>query len=219
MTDLYSKPASEFCPADITAMVTSSLPEENGSSSSGLCPRPRENATMEDRNERGIRAKNEILEEVTAFANAYGGVLFLGVEESSTKPASAAAGIAPVPRCTEWAERFKLIFRDCVEPQLPALEVFAVPTDQDDGVVIFRVGRSLSAPHRVTKTLVCPVRRADRCENDHARDSDMTLTFRRASKGSNDVFLTDPHAFLQNSNAFAPPNDAFGCRFTAVPTK
>ena len=29
-----------------------------------------------------------LLEEVTAFANAYGGVLVLGIDESSTKPAS-----------------------------------------------------------------------------------------------------------------------------------
>ena len=35
--------------------------------------------------EPGDKAKNEILEEVTAFANAYGGVLFLGIDESEPR--------------------------------------------------------------------------------------------------------------------------------------
>ncbi len=219
MTDLYSKPASEFCPADITAMVTSSLPEgERVEFKRSLPAAKGKRDQWKIGNEPGDKAKNEILEEVTAFANAYGVFLFLGVEESSTKPASA-AGIAPVPRCTELAERFKLIFRDCVEPQLPALEVFAVPTDQDDGVVIFRVGRSLSAPHRVTKTLVCPVRRADRCEKMTMREiQDMTLNVSKGIERLERRLSDRSTRFSAEFERLRSPNDAFGCRFAAVPT-
>ena len=38
------------------------------------------------RNRIGDRAKNELLEEEVAFANAYGGTLVLGVRESDAKP-------------------------------------------------------------------------------------------------------------------------------------
>lgn len=181
MTDLHSKPASEFCSADIAAIVTSALPEgERVEFKRSLPTGKGTRDPWEIGRQPGDKGKNEILEEVTAFANAYGGVLLLGIDESSTKPAAASA-ITPVPRCIDLAERFKLIFRDCVEPQLPALEVFAVPTNNDNGVVIFRVGRSHSAPHRVRKTLVCPVRRADRCEKMTMREiQDMTLN---VSKG------------------------------------
>ena len=219
MTDLHSKPATEFCPADIVAMVTSALPEgERVEFKRSLPAAKGKRDPWEMGNEPGDKAKNEILEEVTAFANTYGGVLILGIEESSTKPAAATA-IAPVPRCTELAERFKLIFRDCVEPQLPVLEVFAVPTDQDNGVVIFRVGRSHSAPHRVTKTLVCPVRRADRCERMAMREiQDMTLN---VSKGLERLerHLSDRSTrFSAEFERLISPDNAFGCRFTAVPT-
>ena len=219
MTDLHSKPASEFCPADIAAMVTSALPEgERVEFKRSLPAGKGKRDPWEIGKEPGDKGKNEILEEVTAFANAYGGVLLLGVDESSTKPAAASA-ITPVPRCIDLAERFKLIFRDCVEPQLPALEVFAVPTNQDNGVVIFRVGRSHSAPHRVTKTLVCPVRRADRCEKMTMREiQDMTLNVSKGLERLEKRLSTRSERFTREFERLTSTDNPFGCRFTAVPT-
>ena len=219
MTDLLSKPASEICPADIDAMVASALPEGERVEFKRSLPKAKGKPdSWEDGREPGDKAKNEILEEVTAFANAYGGVLMLGVDESSTRPA-AAAEIAPIPRCAELAERFKLIFRDCVEPQLPALEVFAVPTDQENGIVIFRVGRSHTAPHRVTKTLVCPVRRADRCEKMTMREiHDMTLNVSKGLERLERRLSDRSKRFAREFERIVSTDDAFGCRFTAVPT-
>lgn len=218
MSDLLSKPASQVCPTDIDAVVASALPEgervEFKRSLPGSKGKP---DPWEDGRELGDRAKNQILAEVTAFANAYGGVLLLGIDESSTTPAVATA-IAPVPRCVDLAERFKLIFRDRVEPPLPVLEVFAVPIDQDNGVVIFRAGRSRSAPHRVTKTLVCPVRRADRCESLTMREiQDMTLNISSGTERLERRLSERSQRFSQELERLIVPDDAFGCRFTAVP--
>ena len=219
MTDLLSKPASEVCPADIFAMVNSALPEgERIEFKRSLPVAKSKRDPWSIDNELGDKAKNEILEEVTAFANAYGGVLFLGVEESSKKPATA-VGIVPVPRCTELAERFKLIFRDCVEPQLPMLEVFAVSIDQDKGIVIFRVGRSHSAPHRVTKTLVCPARRADRCERMTMREiQDMTLNVSKGFERLERHLLDRSSRFSGEFERLSQPDNSIGCRLTAAPT-
>ena len=219
MTDLLSKPSSEICPADIHAIVASALPEGDRVEFKRSLPKAKgKSDPWEYGNEPGDRAKNEILAEVTAFANAHGGVLLLGIDESSTKPAAATA-IAPVPRCIELAERFKLIFRDCVEPQLPVLEVFAVPTHQDNGVVIFRVGRSRSAPHQVTKTLVCPVRRADRCEKMTMREiQDMTLNVSKGLERLERRLSDRSTRFSGEFERLSSPDNAFGCRFTAVPT-
>ena len=114
-------------------------------------------------NKIGQEAKNKVLEEAVAFANAHGGVLLIGIKESDTEEPPFAAEITPLPRCVALVERFSSIFSACVEPQIPSLEVFAVLTDGDNGVLVIRVGRSRLAPHRVTTTRECTVRRRDRC--------------------------------------------------------
>ena len=121
-----------------------------------------------------------VLEEVTAFANAFGGTLLLGIRESDVRP-SVAEAIEPLPKCAELSERLKLMFRDCVESPLPLFEIAGVPIQEDSGVVVIRIGQSRVAPHRVKTTLRCPIRRQDRCENMTMREiQDMTLN---VSKG------------------------------------
>ena len=92
-----------------------------------------------------------------------------------------AGSIVPVPKCEELANRFRNIFRDGVDPQLPSIEIFPVPTNGvDEGVVIFRTTRSRLAPHRVKGTLICSIRRWDRSEAMSMREiQDMTLNVTR----------------------------------------
>ena len=133
-----------------------------------------------DNGKLGSYAKDRILREVVAFANAYGGVLVLGIDESDEKPA-VATGIAPIPRCEDLAESLKLVFRDRVEPQLARIDIAGIPTEGDGyGVVVIRVGKSRLAPHRDRRTLICPVRSADRSEEMTMRQiQDMTLNTAR----------------------------------------
>ena len=114
-------------------------------------------------------AKKQILREVVAFANAYGGTLLLGIAETESNH-PVADRVVPMPHCAELAERWRLVFRDSVEPPVPQLQIHAVSTDGDAGVVVFQVGKSPMAPHRVQPTLECPIRRADRCENMTMRE-------------------------------------------------
>src|SRR5262249_28010229 len=83
----------------------------------------------------GDRARNELVEEVCAFANAHGGLLLVGVKESPDHP-KRAAGVTPVPRCAELAVRLRLQFRDCIEPPLPAIEVEGIVTDSSGSGVV-----------------------------------------------------------------------------------
>ena len=177
MIELLSMPAGQIDSSHIKSFVDSKVPEGEQVEFKQSLPAKdgKFDPWMSGEDKIGDRAKKEILEEVAAFANAHGGALFLGIKESDGKPA-VAGEISPVPRCEELAERLKLVFRDCVEPQLPRLEIFAVPVKDGEGIVIIRVGRSRLAPHRVTKTLVCPIRRSDRCEKMTMREiQDMTL--------------------------------------------
>ena len=124
-------------------------------------------------------AKKKILKEVVAFANAYGGTLLLGIEESKTQP-HIAAGVSPLPDCADLADRWRKIFRDKVEPPLPQLQIYSVSTSGDEGIIVFHVGKSSMAPHRETQGYQCPIRQDDRCESMTMRQiQDMSINTAR----------------------------------------
>ena len=219
MIEVLSKPADQVRVGDIESLIESEVPEGEQIEFKESLPTPGDSTDpwMSGANRIGESAKKKILKEVTAFANAYGGVLLLGIGESDTEP-PVAAKISPIPRCADLAERLKLVFRDCVEPQLPRIEIFAVQTESDKGVVLIRVGKSRLAPHRVTKTLVCPIRRADRCEEMTMREiQDMTLNVSRGLERLERRLSERAERFHQEFKRLGDPEDAYGIRLTAVP--
>ena len=220
MIAVLSKPKDEITIADIQDLIDSEVPEGEQIEFKGTLPAKGDGTPdhwMSEQKRIGDRAKNGILKEAIAFANAHGGALLLGIKESESKPPTAAE-ISPIPRCAELAERLKLVFRDCVEPQLPVLDIFSVPTDSESGVVIIRFGRSRLAPHRVTKTLVCPIRRADRCEEMSMREiQDMTLNISRGLERLDKRLSERSERFGEEFNRLTSPEDAFGFRMTAAP--
>ena len=157
MLEVFAKPLQEIVADDIRTLIELEVPESKQVEFKKEPPgeRGKPNPWMSG-DKMGNYAKDRILKEVVAFANAYGGVLVIGIDESDTKPA-VATRITPVPRCQELAESLKLVFRDRVEPQLVRIDVAGIPTEHGgSGVVIIRVGKSRLAPHRVTRTLICP---------------------------------------------------------------
>ena len=219
MFNLISKPSDQIDFSDVEALIASQVPEgeqmefKEGLSEKGKSPDP----WMEGKEHISDRARNKLLEEVVAFANAHGGALLIGIKESATKP-PVATQIKLLPRCAELAGRLGLMFRDCVEPQIPRLEVFGVPIEDGHGVVVIRVGRSRLAPHRVKPTRVCSVRRADRCEGMTMREiQDMTLHVARGMEHFERRLLKRSEQFQQELNRLNNPEESFGLRFTALP--
>ena len=219
MIEVLSKPADQISIRDIQALIDSQVPEGEQIEFKESLPAKKGNTDpwIEDRNTIGDRAKNEILEEVVAFANAYGGVCLLGIKESSTKPPVAAA-ISPIPRCAELAESLKLVFRDRVEPQLPQIEIIPIKTDGESGIIICRVGQSRLAPHRDKKTRICPIRRSDRCEKMSMREiQDLTLNISRGLERLEKRLSERSERFQQEFERIEEPKKAFGIRATAIP--
>ena len=185
MTAILSKPIGQITTGDIRSLVTSRVPEGERMEFKQELPAKGNSGPdpwMTGQKKVGGRAKAQILKEVVSFANAYGGVLVLGIEEDRNATPPVAKAICPIPNCEELAERFRMIFRDRVEPKLPSCDIQAVVTGHgDDGVVVFQIpGRSRLAPHRITETLICPVRRWDRSEEMSMREiQDMTLNVTR----------------------------------------
>ena len=181
MTAILSKPIDQITAADIRSLVTSRVPEGDQIEFKRELPAKgtsNRDPWMIGQMKIGGHAKDQILKEVVSFANAYGGVLVLGIEEDKNATPPVAKAICAIPKCEELAERFRIIFRDRVEPKLPSCDILAVVTSgADDGVVVFRIhGGSRLAPHRIKGTWICPVRRWDRSEELSMREvQDMTL--------------------------------------------
>ena len=219
MTAVLTKPADRIGPGDIQSLIVENVPESAQIEFKESLPagKGKTDAWLNGGGKIGGHARDRILEEVAAFANAYGGALVLGIAENRAKP-PVAANMVPLPRCTDLAERFRLVFRDCVEPQLPTLDIVPVPTDGDKGVIVFRTGRSRLGPHRVTPTLVCPVRRADRCEALSMREiQDMTLNLARGTERLERRLRERSRKFEEEFKRLESPDDAFGFRITAIP--
>lgn len=128
----------------------------------------------------GDYARDKLLKELIAFANAHGGLLMVGVEETDTHPKRAAA-LHPIPKCAELATRLRQQADDCVEPPIPIVEIEGVPTEEDgSGVILMRVPASRRAPHRLNQDKECYIRRADRSESMTMREI-QELVYLRAS--------------------------------------
>ena len=219
MIEVLSKPADQISISDIKSLIDSQVPESEQIEFKENLPAKKGNTDpwIEGKN-MGDRAKNEILEEVVAFANTYGGVCLLGIKESSTKP-PVATEISPIPRCAELAESLKLVFRDCVDPQLPQIEIIPIKTNGESGVIIIRVGQqSRLAPHRVTRTLVCPIRQSNRCEKMRMRQiQDLTLNISRGFERLEKRLSERSERFQQELERINEPKKSFGIRATAIP--
>lgn len=219
MIGVLSKPADQISAEDLEELIASKVPEgeqiefKESLSAEGGSPDP----WMVGQDRIGKPAKKKLLAEVVAFANAFGGTLLLGVKESKKKP-PVAASISPVPRCEELVDRLKLVFGHCVEPQLPRVEIFAIPIENDKGVVVIRTDRSRLAPHRVKPTLECTVRRSDRCEKMTMREiQDMTLNVSRGLERLEKRLAERSVRFEQEFKCLKDPSNAMGIRVTAVP--
>jgi hypothetical protein len=101
-----------------------------------------------DQTDIGVTAKRDLLAEVVAMANSYGGDVIMGIAETQEKPPRAKE-LVSLPRCVELAHRLELAARDLIKPELPTLGIRGIPLNGGAGLVIFRVPRSRSVPHRL----------------------------------------------------------------------
>ena len=221
MIDVLSKPAEQIGIQDIQSLIDFEVPEgERIEYKKELAAKGNKapDDWMTGGKTIGDRAKNEVLKEAVAFANAYGGALLLGISESETKP-PVADKISSIPRCVELSDRLKMVFRDRVEPQIPRIEIFGVPVEEESGVVVIRVGgQSRLAPHRVTESLVCPIRRQDRCEPMTMREiQEMTLNVSRGLERVEKRLSERSEKFEQEFQYLSDPEMAVGIRVTAAP--
>ncbi len=173
----------------------------------------------------GDLARDEILAEMVAFANADGGTLVLGLAEDHGDPARARE-ITPLPRCVELASRLTSAAEDVIEPRLASLSAKPIPTDHDgNGIVVLRCGRSVAGPHRLSTTREFYIRRGERTAKMTAREiRDMSLQLARSGdqyERLSGALRSESHHRFSTLAAANPPSpeqwDRLGLRSAAIP--
>ena len=90
--------------------------------------------------------------------------------------------------------------------------------EDDEGVVVIRVGKSRLAPHRVWPTRSCKIRRADSSEEMRMREiQDMTLNVSRGLERLEKHLSKRSERFEQEFQLLSNRNHAVGVRATATP--
>lgn len=198
MLAAFTKPIQLVDAADIVEVTAQTWPESYTveykrtlSHRSG-----RSHPWLTGKDEIGDHARDEIMAEIVAFANAQGGSLILGIDETPEKPPRARAVVSR-PRVGELARRFEDQARSCIDPPLSRLEIQPVVVDgRDDGVVVFRIAASRAAPHRLTTTRESFVRRGSSTVKMTMREiQDMTLNVARGLAGIDASFKQQRDAF------------------------
>lgn len=169
---MFKKRLSDLKPADIQRLIDEEWQEGLELEFKETLPAKagKTDAWISGQKTVGDYARNKLMEEIVAFSNAYGGTLVVGIAETKEKPPRASE-VRSLPQCAELAERLSHQCRDCIDPQIPLLEVSSVDMDgEGNGVVVVRVPESRAAPHRHSQTRECYIRRGDRSEKMHMRE-------------------------------------------------
>jgi len=131
----FGKPLNEVVQGDLETLVQGEV---------------RERQTLEfkrdsyARNDEGTR---EMLRDISAVANAYGGDILLGIE---TVGDGVAARLVGVPDGEQAAQRITSSCLSNIEERIGGMAVWPVPISDGNHVIVIRVPQSLRAPHMVT---------------------------------------------------------------------
>jgi len=110
----------------------------------------------------GKYARDSLAEEIVAFANAYGGVVIVGIEETKDNPRRAEAFKTPLIRdCIECMDHLEPALRSCFDPPISGFDIRAIPkpNGEGEGLIVIRVASSTLAPHGVGRPPEAYVRR------------------------------------------------------------
>ncbi len=91
--------------------------------------------------------RREMLRDITAFVNAEGGYLIIGIQESG---AGRAAAFAPVNDPELVSQQIRQTCLDGIQDRISRLEIRSYETGFNQGIVVVRIPPSDSRPHMIT---------------------------------------------------------------------
>lgn len=130
------KPLTTLTEADLRRLIDETVPESKQIEYKRELP------------DGGDKGTVNFLRAVTAFANTQGGDLLYGIEAKDGIP----VGLTPLTMTSndQVLQRFENHCRDGVEPRLTGVQYQFVPLSGGGSVLVVRIPKSWSAPHRVS---------------------------------------------------------------------
>jgi hypothetical protein len=162
---IFEKPLSELTWSDFQNVISNGLEEDQTLEFKETLPaRDGIADTWQLGQDRiGSYARDTLAKEVVAFANAYGGVIIIGIAETDEKPPRAKEfGSRLVRNCIDFVERLAPALRSLFDPPIAGFDIRAIPKpdcDSGEGLVVIRVGGSTQVPHGVGRPPEAYVRR------------------------------------------------------------
>jgi hypothetical protein len=92
--------------------------------------------------------KRELLKDVSAFANANGGHIVIGMDEAEAV-ATNLCGVRPADIDVE-VSRLEQIIRTGIEPRIPGCRLRSIPLNSKSHAIVIRIPRSWRLPHRIS---------------------------------------------------------------------
>ncbi|MGE8128970.1 AlbA family DNA-binding domain-containing protein [Methylobacterium sp. NPDC080182] len=230
---ILSKSIGTITKADLDALVDARARETNELEFKGDLPfKPIKNQPekadrwIEKGDGVGNLARDEILAELIAFANADGGTLVLGLHEAGTNDEPRVADrLQALPRCEALLKRLLDAAEDTIEPRLVSLAGQAIPEDaKGSGFIVLRVGKSIRGPHRLQGTREFYIRRGERAAKMDVREiKDLTLDLARTGDKLEAAFaerqhLADGRWQIAESQSVQGNRGPFLIRVTAIPS-
>lgn len=170
---IIARPVGEWTLDDFQAIAAARLPESQKLEFKADFEQGNQERWRGKQDQISTRSRDALAEEIAAFANAFGGVLLLGVRETRQEDGTRiSAGLGdPIPAVAECADRLESSLRDVIDPPLSILDVRSLKVnDEGAGFIIIKVPQSLSAPHGVGRPARAFVRRGASCEPMTMRD-------------------------------------------------
>lgn len=185
MKILDGTPLSDLTWADVEALIAGQVEEGPTIEFKRELPSkdPKGDRWMQRQDGIGDHARDTIANEIVAFANAYGGTVLIGIEETAEKPPRATVGGTLVPAAAQFVDRFDRALRDRIDPPIAGLELKAIsdPNNPTAAVVAIRTPASSLAPHGVGRPPATYVRRGASSEPMSMRDLQNTFWEARTS--------------------------------------
>lgn len=170
---MIERATNEWTLSDFQAIATAGIPESQKLEFKADFEQGNQERWRARQDQITSRSRDALAGEIVAFANAFGGVLLLGIcEARQSDGIRVSAGLGdPIPAVAECADRLESSLRDVIDPPLALLDVRPIKASDDgSGFLVIKVPQSLSAPHGVGRPAQAFVRRGASCEPMTMRD-------------------------------------------------
>jgi len=173
---IFEKPLADLSWSDFESVISNGLEEDQTLEFKEALPARDGNADSWQlgHDKIGNYARDTLAKEIVAFANAYGGVIIVGIAETEEKPPRANDFANPLIRNSiDCVQRLGPSLRSIIDPPIAAVDIRAFPkpnVDSGEGLIVIRVGSSTQAPHGFGRPPEAYVRRGSASEPLTMRD-------------------------------------------------